>query len=94
MVTQSEKNIFEECLFKWGKPSQILMTLEELNELGLVLCHSLRKIKKVTKKEIIEEITDVKLMIDQMQYIFEITDDELFNMRLAKLSRLRRLLET
>jgi len=85
--------LFKECVIRWGNTSQIIMAIEELNELSVELCHQLRANKPHDVIKIIEELTDVKLMLDQIQFIFNISDGKLNNMRHKKIQRLKKLLK-
>lgn len=89
----NDAQLFQDCIDTWGTTSQILMAIEELNELGVVLCHSLRANKPFDLDSITEEITDVQLMIDQLVHLFGLTDIQLFKIRQGKIDRLRELLE-
>jgi len=87
-----EFRLYRKCVDQWGETSQILMCIEELNELAVELCHSLRAIKPFNMENIIGEIADVKLMLDQLQYILKISDGKLENVRHKKIERLKKLL--
>lgn len=87
-----EFRLYKKCVDQWGTTSQILMVIEELNELAIELCHSLRVNKPFNIEHITEEIVDVKLMLDQLQYILKISDGKLKNVRYKKIERLKELL--
>lgn len=84
--------IYDACIKKWGKTSQILMVIEELNELAVTLCHSLRKIKKFDRQAIINELVDVKIMLEQLQIILQVSDIDLRALKIQKLERVKNLL--
>jgi len=88
----NESEIFKECVNHYEEVSQILMAIEELSELIVELCHSLRAVKPFNLKRITEEIADAKLMLDQLQYIFHVSDVDLSRIRESKISRLKGLL--
>ncbi|MBA7493369.1 hypothetical protein ES702_03927 [subsurface metagenome] len=92
-MTIDDFNLFKECVIRWGNTSQLLMAIEEMNELSVELCHQLRANKPHDVDRIIEEITDVKLMMDQIQFIFNISDGKLDIMRSKKIQRLKKLLK-
>lgn len=88
----NNKKLFDNCIEKWGRHSQILMAIEELSELMTVLCHSLRKNKLFSKNHLTEELADVKLMLDEVQYIFHISDVKLKLARNLKILRVEKML--
>jgi len=89
----SEK-VFQECVDLWGEVSQILMAVEELNELSVELLHALRANKPFDIDRITEEIADVDLMIDQLKFIFSISDEDLHKAREKKIQRLKEIIES
>jgi hypothetical protein len=64
-----ELHILKKAMEKWGTEKQILQCVEELTELSLELLHSRRN--KTTEDKICSEIADVKIMIRQMELIFD-----------------------
>jgi len=89
-----DEELFKECVNHWGTTSQILMVIEELSELIVELCHSLRANKPFNIEQITEELADAKLMLDQLQFIFNISDIELNNIRKMKMKRIKELIES
>ena len=61
--------IFKQAVDRWGSDLQIVVAIEELSELQKELCKALRGNGKV--ENISEEIADVKLMLEQLEYIFK-----------------------
>ncbi len=86
-------HLMQDAIKHWGEVAQIMMAIEESNELALVLCHSMRKLKVVKKEEIAKEISDVRLMTEQLQLIFDISDPYLEELRQKNLERLKELLK-
>jgi len=84
--------IYKNCIAQWGETSQILMVIEELNELAVVLCHSLRANKPFDLDHIKEEMADVQIMLEQLKVILSISDVELSEERQKKLQRVKELL--
>ena len=90
--------IFSKAVKTWGVDAQIFMAFEEMAELTKELCKLKRKNYIYTHKSIqplLEEIEDVRLMLDQVAWIFNITDAEkergdLKLRRLAKRLEMRR----
>lgn len=89
-----DKNTLKAAIKRWGVASQLEMIEEECLELALAL----QKLKRLTGskeekiKAVIDEIADVKIMIQQAQLLF---DPTLINERIDyKMNRLReRILE-
>ena len=80
-------HLMQDAIKHWGEASQIMMAIEESNELALVLCHSMRKFKVVKKADIAKEISDVRLMTEQLQIIFDISNPYLEELRQKNLER-------
>ena len=53
----------------WGAEAQTLMMFEEMAELQKELCKNARG--KDNRKEIAEEIADVRIMLDQMEILHD-----------------------
>jgi len=83
-------NIYEQTINRWGNEKQILMMLEEMSELSFLLFKKLRNEKDKTPDnwQISEEMADVELMLEQMRYIFN-NSDEIMEMKLTKIKRLQ-----
>ena len=63
-----KKTCCQEALSLWGYENQINKALEELAELSLALHHY--KDGKVKEEAVVDEIADVKIMIEQLSIIF------------------------
>jgi len=76
------------ALDSWGKELQVNMFFEETAELQLLLARDLRG-RVVKKSAIAEEIADVRLMLDQMAFIYSVEDeaDTCFNDKLHRLAK-------
>lgn len=84
-----DKNkIYKEALQNWGEKSQLKMLQEECLELALEIRKIERNDKFTNILELKSEIADVKIMIEQMEIVFDIEDDYEY-----KLERLRNKLE-
>ncbi len=84
-----DKNkIYKKTLQNWGKDSQLKMLQEECLELALEIRKIERNDKFTNILELKSEIADVKIMIEQMEIVFDIEDDYEY-----KLERLRNKLE-
>lgn len=74
----------------YGKDSQMLIAIEEMSELTKELCKNKRGSER--KKEITEEIADVKIMLVQLTALFGI-EKEVDNMVDYKIRRQLRRME-
>ena len=81
----------ERAIEVYGKDMQLNVAIEELSELIKELCKNKRGAEN--RKAIIEEMADCLIVIDQMGIIFDISDEELFEMYTQKVKRLEKRLE-
>lgn len=88
MNTQ-QRNVCLEIADNYGMQSQIPIAIEEMSELTKELCKYIRG--NDNEIDIAEEVADVKIMIEQIVYLFGI-DDKVDKMIDYKLNRqLRRM---
>ena len=80
-----KKDVYEKAKATWGIDAQVTKAIEELSELQKELCKFLND--DGTMKNIIEEIADVKVMIEQLELIFECKD----KVKLIKKAKIQRL---
>lgn len=88
-MEENRKKILTEAVNLWGKESQIMMTIEEMAE----LTQALSKYKRHRDKAIanvLEELADVRIMIDQLVIIFD--DGPLEAHEFVKLARLEKII--
>ena len=85
----TKKQVYEQLIEKFGAENQILKCVEELNELGQVLCKlkSKSENKALVIKNIIEEIADVEIMLEQVKLILGIEESDVKRMKSYKLHR-------
>ena len=57
----------------YGREHQVLIAIEEMSELTKELCKYFRRFDR--KKEIIEEVADVQIMLEQLIELFGIDSD-------------------
>lgn len=76
--------LYEQLIKKYDK-NQIIVAIEELSELQKELCKHLRN--KTNINNLIEEIADVKIMIEQICLYFEINDCDINKKINEKLKR-------
>jgi len=92
--TERER-LYQQSLVRWGTDTQLLMLFEEMAELTVALNHCFRDScvdwEKHTRK-IAEEIADVKIMLEQIMFMFEIPDHLVAKQEKRKLFRLKRRL--
>ena len=88
----TKKQVYEQLIEKFGAENQILKCVEELNELGQVLCKlkSKSENKALVIKNIIEEIADVEIMLEQIKLILGIEESDVKRMKSYKLHRTAR----
>jgi NTP pyrophosphatase (non-canonical NTP hydrolase) len=77
---------FAKAINTYGKSTQLILAIEEMAELTKEICKSMRGEKD--KSAFLEEIADVSIMLDQLCFMFDISQDELDTEKEAKLRRL------
>ena len=78
MFNENEKEKINSILNYYGLPNQILKTCEELSELNTALLHYYNKDGgEIAKIAVVEEITDVYVMLEQIKDFF--MNDTLFH---------------
>lgn len=82
----NKNQIYRKAIALHGKQFQTVVAMEELSELIKELSKDIRGQSK--RNAIIEEIADVLIMIDQIKLIKDITDDDIENEILFKVTRL------
>lgn len=88
--------IIEAAIAKYGEENQLRQTQEELAELIVAINKYERAIKNdgcpsyiaYTRKNVIEEMTDVLITLDAVKKILDIQDEEIEHFRAFKLNRL------
>jgi NTP pyrophosphatase (non-canonical NTP hydrolase) len=81
-----DKKLLEQATIKWGEPIQLIMVMEEASELIKEISKYFRG--ENNRENIIEEVSDVYIMLEQMRIIFNINDNELnanINKKMKKL---------
>lgn len=66
-----QTKILRRAIRKFGVENQIWQLLEELFELGLAICKLRREKNKERYKNFVEERADVRIMLEQMDLIYE-----------------------
>ena len=88
----NEKEIYKQCIEKWGENLQMVMAIEEFAELQKVICKVIRGTGEKCAKDIFEEIADCEIMIGQLREMFG--HDLCNEIKIRKLARLDIKLET
>ncbi len=92
MMTYREVfNTYNKAIELYGEKAQKLMAIEEMSELTKEICKDFRG--KLNREHLIEEIVDVIITIDQLMMMYEISGDEIEQMREKKFERLKERLE-
>lgn len=85
-MTDFEKAVFSNVIDCYGVDAQIRIAEEELNELQKELFKWQRG--KENRSHIVEEMADVSIVFDQLKMMFNVSDNELQNVRTTKVNRL------
>lgn len=90
-------NVYEEAIVKWGKDAQIKQAIEEFSELITALCHADRGRRGhpsdvPVKESITDELADCEIMMEQIRLIFSISREEIDDIRVIKIARLKTFL--
>lgn len=75
----ARKAIYEEALKTYGEKKQLMMVIEEMSEMTQVICKLLRTPgdedpKPATIARLVDECTDVTIMMEQLRLILDIND--------------------
>lgn len=67
------KFVYRRALELYGRENQLIVANEELGELSKEVCKDLRGIGDLNN--LIEEIADVRIMVEQLEMIFDVHDE-------------------
>jgi len=92
-MTNDERETFKRALDRWGTEAQVNMLHEEIGEL-LVALNKLWRTNGAEERgacrvHVVEEIEDVRIMLDQMLILMGATEHQADVERLTKVQRLR-----
>ena len=87
MTNQEIIDTYKQAIELYGEHAQKLMAIEEMSELTEEICKDFRG--KLDREHLIEEMTDVLITMDQMMIMYEISVNEIKQMREGKLERLK-----
>lgn len=88
----TRKELLQKAIRTYGIDPQLDMAIEEMSELTKEICKRKRGVRN--RAEIIEELTDVEIMLEQLKIIFDISDDDVGEMAEIKLGRLARRMQS
>lgn len=87
MNYQEVTDTYKQAIETYGEKAQKLMAIEEMSELTKEICKDFRGL--LDREHLIEEVADVLIMLDQMLLMYEISGDEIQQMRERKIERLK-----
>lgn len=91
MTREERQKVYDAALWQYGQVSQMIMAIEEMSELQKEICKAFRP-QDMGIERMIDEVADVKIMMEQMESLFGIT--ELVQERMTyKVQRLDRRLK-
>ena len=72
------KNVYQDAIDKWGETAQLDQMVEEMAELTVAISkykrlaydNMLKKPKEKIMDNLFEELADVKMMLEEMEYMF------------------------
>lgn len=86
------KNTLEKAIGQYGSDMQHIVAIEELSELQKEITKTLRGYEN--RDHLIEEIVDVKIMLEQLILMHNITSSEQDDLMIKKVNRLMCRLNT
>lgn len=86
------QDILEKVIENYGKELQLVVAVEELAELQQAITKLIRK-PESSVENLKEEIADVTIMVEQLMIIFNLNLDEICNIALSKIERLKGIME-
>lgn len=87
MNYQEATDTYKQAIETYGVRMQKLMAIKEMSELTKEICKDFRG--KLNREHLIEELADVTITIDQLMIMYEISGDEIEQMRERKIERLK-----
>ena len=84
--------IYAKAIEHWGEELQVGMLNEEMAELTIAVNKHRRNPTSKTFENIIEEIADVRLMLEQTQFLFHIADEQINLYRNIKIKKLEEMI--
>lgn len=88
------KHTFNQSIIKYGEEPQCRQAMEECAELIQAINKCIRyPDRKDCHNNLIEEIADVEIMLYQLKVMFNVSDDEVFEVKVQKAVREQERLE-
>ena len=87
LIAKARQKTYSGALHKWGMEAQVFMAVEEMAELTKELCKVRRG--KEDKAGLIDEIADVTIMLEQLQFMFGIEKQDIEKRMAAKIALLQ-----
>ena len=92
-MKQKAKGICAEAVRTYGIEKQSLIVCEELSELMKEVSKAIRKGSQYNMADMIEEIADVQIMIEQLEFYYGIEDSDIEMVIDRKTERLAKRME-
>lgn len=86
-----KKEIYKQCIEKWGVKAQLGMLAEECIECSLAVYHFVRR-EEDSFTNLMSEMADVEIMLEQMKIMLCVGTDK-YAFRMAKVKKLKRIKE-
>ena len=88
-MTQTEKDLYERNIRYHGTQQETTIAMEECSELiqAISKCKRYGCIDKY-RENLIEEIADVLIIINELQLIYDISDNDIENIKNTKMDRM------
>ena len=88
-MTQTEKDLYERNIQYHGIEQETTITMEECSELiqAISKCKRYGCVDKY-RDNLIEEIADVLIIINELQLIYDISDNDIENIKKYKIDRM------
>ena len=83
--------IYEKAIKYWGKELQVGMLTEEVSELLIAVNKFRRNDTAQNHFNIVEEIADVRIMLEQIMFLFKITERMVTEREANKLKKLEKM---
>lgn len=87
----NKEKIYKAAIHTFGKREQKMMAIEEMSELTKEICKDFRQ--RNNRECILDEITDVSIMLEQLIMIYDFKPNELSKQKQMKLLRLQRTVD-
>ena len=90
IISYKEINeLYRKAIELWGKKFQFIMITEETSELLISLSKDLRNPNYINRDNILEEITDVEIMLSQIRQYYNFNKYESSDIYFKKITRLK-----